>query len=156
MQFKFAEIFINHANTGSWKQPPISQVNYVLTSTGPMIYTAVFSWVYKKPEAYCKINFAYNSSADIDTVISFIQNLYINRVQHPPAKAILRHSKMQPRLQQQDQLEIRHAKQQMENLLAAVLLFKDETDCTISFRVTKKGKMGELFLYDIGVREFCK
>ncbi|MFN8253961.1 MAG: GNAT family N-acetyltransferase [Ferruginibacter sp.] len=159
--FKFAEIFINHANTGIFESSrSIPQVNYVLDINRPydIIHSGFLPGFTKSLRRIAKFNFAYNSSADIDTVISLYRNLYGNRVQHLRESDFAAFKKCCARLQQQDQLVIRHAATANGNLLAAVLLFKDEKRLyNIISCVTEEGKKMEVnyFLYDSIIREFC-
>jgi hypothetical protein len=160
-QYRFAEIFLNYGNTGCFNPKHCTpQTNLVLDINKPYhtIYNEYLPGFTKSLRRIAKFNFVYAPSANIEEAVLLYKKLYSSRVKHITEKDFAAFTNLCVALSQQQMLVIRKVLDENNNLLALVLLFKDNNRLyNIISCITDEGKRMEAnyFLYDNIIKEFC-
>jgi hypothetical protein len=160
-QYRFAEIFTNYGNAGSFaKQYCSTQNNFILSINKPYeeIYAGYLPGFTKSLRRIAKFNFKYVAAADINEAVLLYKKLYGSRVKHITGKDFTAFENLCFVLLQRQMLVIRKVFGEKDNLLALALLFKDNHRIyNIISCVTDEGKRLEAnyFLYDSIIKEYC-
>jgi hypothetical protein len=158
--FKFAEIYLNHANADAFAGLCTPRINYILdiNKNYSEIKANYLEGFTKSLRRITKFNFQYKQSQDIDEVLTLYIKLYGERVAHLCKKDYAAFRNLCKVLQQNQQLIIRQAFNESNGIVALALLFKDENRLyNIISCLTQEGRRLEAnyFLYDNIIQEFC-